>query len=153
MVPVGFRAHTLRSSLRRTMSSTITTDRALSCVFTSDAPPAAGPYSQAVKFGDLLFVSGNVALDPATGKFVAGGVEEQAKQVFKNLRAVVEASGSDMGKVIKTTVFLNSMDDFAIVNKIYEQAFGNHKPSRSTVQVARLPMDALVEVECIAGLV
>lgn len=114
-----------------------------------------------------MFVSGNIPLDPATGGIVAGGIEEQAKQALKNLRAVVEASGSDMGKVVKTTVrmlffrsapdirqfpqvFLKSMDDFAIVNSIYEQAFGNHKPARSAVEVSRLPKDVLVEIECIA---
>jgi len=117
-----------------------------------DAPGAVGPYSQAIKFRDLLFVSGNIPLDPATGKIVAGGIEEQTKQALKNLRAVVEASGSDLGKVVKTTVFLKSMDDFATVNRIYEHAFGNHKPARSAVEVSRLPKDVLVEVECIASL-
>lgn len=133
-----------------------------------DAPGAVGPYSQAIKFGDLLFVSGNIPLDPVTGEIVAGGVDEQAKQALKNLRAVVEASGSHLGKVVKTTVrrsafishsvshdisfkvFLKSMNDFATVNSIYEQAFGNHKPARSAVEVSRLPKDVLVEIECIA---
>jgi len=144
---------TLRPSFKRTMSSTVTTDPALIPVFTSDAPATVGPYSQAIKFRDLLFVSGNIPLDPATGRIVDGGIEEQAKQSLKNLRTVVEASGSDLGKVVKTTVFLKSMDDFATVNGIYEQAFGNHKPARSAVEVSRLPKDALVEVECIASLV
>ena len=130
-----------------------------------DAPGAIGPYSQAIKFRDLLFVSGNIPLDPLTGDIVAGGVEEQAERVLKNLRAVVEASGSNLGKVVKTTVshflimitasrpsqvFLKSMDDFAVVNKIYEEAFGGHKPARSAVEVSRLPKDVLVEIECIA---
>jgi len=84
---------------------------------------------------------------------VAGGVEEQTKQALRNLRAVVEASGSDLGKVVKTTVFLKSMNDFAIVNSIYELAFGNHKPARSAVEVSRLPKDVLVEIECIASLI
>ena len=135
---------------------------------TLDAPGAVGPYSQAVRFRDLLFVSGNIPLDPTTGEIVAGGIEEQTKQALKNLRAVVEASGSDLGKVVKTTVrvrpvhsapkilhlsqvFLKSMDDFSTVNSIYEQAFGNHKPARSAVEVSRLPKDVLVEIECIAG--
>lgn len=142
---------TLKSSL--TTSSTISTDPALTPVFTSNAPGAVGPYSQAIKFRDLLFVSGNIPLNPATGEIVGGGVKEQAEQVLKNLRAVVEASGSDLGKVVKTTVFLKSMDDFATVNSVYEQAFGNHRPARSAVEVARLPKDVLVEIECIAGLV
>jgi len=97
------RVPTLKSSFKRAMSSTITTDPALTTVFTPDAPSAVGPYSQAIKFRDLLFVSGSIPLDPATGEIVAGGVEEQAEQVLKNLRAVVEASGSDLGKVVKTT--------------------------------------------------
>jgi len=132
-----------------------------------DAPGAVGPYSQAIKFRDLLFVSGNIPLDPVTGEIVAGGVDEQAKQALKNLRAVVEASGSQLGKVVKTTVrsafishsvshdipfkvFLKSMNDFATVNSIYEQVFGDHKPARSAVEVSRLPKDVLVEIECIA---
>jgi len=144
---------TLKPSFKRTMSSTITTDPTLTLIFTSNAPGAVGPYSQAIKFRDLLFVSGNIPLNPVTGEIVAGGVEEQAEQVLKNLRAVVEASGSDLGKVVKTTVFLKSMNDFAVVNRIYEQAFGNHKPARSAVEVSRLPKDVLVEIECIAGLI
>ncbi|KAF9645442.1 YjgF-like protein [Thelephora ganbajun] len=132
------------------MSSTVTTDPALSPVFTLNAPEAVGPYSQAIKFGDLLFVSGNIPLDPVTGQTVPGGIEPEARQALKNLRAVVEASGSNLGKVVKTTVFLKSMDDFAVVNRIYERAFGNHKPARSTVEVSRLPKDVLVEIECIA---
>jgi len=135
------------------MSSTITTDPALTPVASPNAPSAIGPYSQAVKFKDLVFVSGNIPLDPITGEIVAGGVEEQTKQVLKNLSAVVEASGSDLGRVVKTTVFLKSMGDFAVVNKLYEQAFGNHKPARSAVEVSRLPKDVLVEIECIASLV
>jgi len=149
----AIRVLTLKPSFKRAMSSTITTDPALTPVFTPNAPGAVGPYSQAIKFRDLLFVSGNIPLDPATGEIVAGGVEEQAKQVLKNLRAVVEASGSDLGKVVKTTVFLKSMNDFAAVNSIYEQAFGNHKPARSAVEVSRLPKDVLVEIECIASLI
>lgn len=149
---IQIHVRTLKPSFKRTMSSTITTDSALTPVFTSNAPGAVGPYSQAIKLKDLVFVSGNIPLDPATGEIVAGGVEEQTKQVLKNLRAVVEASGSELGKVVKTTVFLKSMGDFAVVNKIYEQAFGDHKPARSAVEVSRLPKDVLVEIECIASL-
>ncbi|TFK42063.1 Endoribonuclease L-PSP/chorismate mutase-like protein, partial [Crucibulum laeve] len=114
------------------------------------APAAIGPYSQAIKVGDLLFASGCIPLDPSTMQVVEGGVEAQTEQALKNLKAVVEAGGSELGKVVKTTVFLKSMNDFVTVNGIYEKFFGNHKPARSAVEVARLPKDVLVEIECIA---
>ncbi|KAL0571720.1 hypothetical protein V5O48_010244, partial [Marasmius crinis-equi] len=115
----------------------------------ADAPGAIGPYSQAIKVGDLLFCSGCIPVEPSSGS-IPDGIEAQTKQALKNLRAVVEAGDSELGKVVKTTVFLKSMNDFATVNKLYEEAFGNHKPARSAVEVARLPKDVLVEVECIA---
>jgi len=121
-------------------------------VYTPNAPKALGPYSQAVKLNDLLFVSGNIPIDPATGDIVPGGIEAQTEQVLKNLRAVVEASDSELGKVVKTTVFLKNMDDFTAFNAVYSKAFGEHKPARSTVEVARLPKDVLIEIECIASL-
>ncbi|KAI0756090.1 YjgF-like protein [Daedaleopsis nitida] len=129
--------------------STVTTHSALTLVSTSNAPAAVGPYTQAVRVGDMLFCSGSLGLNPSTGKMVEGGVEAQAKQALKNLKAVVEAGGSELGKVVKTTVFLKSMDDFKAVNAIYAEFFGDHKPARSAVEVARLPLDALFEMEAI----
>jgi len=124
----------------------------LSLVSTTDAPAAVGPYTQAVKVGQLLFLSGSLGLDPAVGKLVEGGVEAQTAQALKNMKVVLEAGGSELGKVVKTTVFLADMNDFVVVNGIYSSFFGNHKPARSAVQVARLPLNALFEIECIASL-
>jgi len=126
------------------------THPSLSVVTTEHAPAAIGPYSQAIRVGHLLFCSGCIPLDPANARIVEGGIEEQTEQALKNLKAVVEAGGSELGKVAKTTVFLKSMDDFAKVNAIYADFFGNHAPARSAVEAARLPRDVLVEVECIA---
>ncbi|KAF8963894.1 Endoribonuclease L-PSP/chorismate mutase-like protein, partial [Flammula alnicola] len=119
------------------------------------APAAIGPYSQAIKVGDLLFCSGCIPLDSSTMEIVQGGVVEQTEQALKNLKAVVEAGGSELGKVAKTTarirfVFLKSMNDFVAVNGAYAKFFGSHAPARSAVEVARLPKDVLVEIECIA---
>ena len=130
----------------------INTHPSLSPVSTSSAPAAVGPYNQAIKVGDLLFCSGSLGLDPSTGKLVEGGVEAQAKKALQNLKAVVEAGGGELGKVVKTTVFLQNMDDFKAVNAIYADFFGDHKPARSAVQVARLPLDALFEIEAIVSL-
>lgn len=124
-------------------------------VVTSGAPAAIGPYSQAVRVGDLLFTSGQIALDPVTGAMVEGGVEAQTVRVCENLKAVLEAAGVGFVQVVKTTVFLRSMGDFAAMNGIYGQYFaqeGVAAPARSTVEVARLPKDALVEIEVIAKL-
>ncbi|MCR8846651.1 RidA family protein [Paenibacillus sp. SC116] len=118
-------------------------------VATSDAPQAIGPYSQAVTYGDLVLTSGQIALLP-DGSLVEGGIEEQAHQVFQNLQAVLQEAGSSFDRVLKATVFLKDMNQFAQVNAIYETYFGSHKPSRSTVEVARLPKDVLVEIELIA---
>ncbi|KAF9486544.1 YjgF-like protein [Pholiota conissans] len=134
------------------MASTVSTHASLTPVSTSQAPAAIGPYSQGIKVGDLLFCSGCIPLDPASMQVVSGGVVEQTEQALKNLKAVVEAGGSELGKVAKTTVFLKSMDDFVAVNGVYAKFFGNHTPARSAVEVARLPKDVLVEVECIASL-
>ena len=117
---------------------------------TDDAPQAIGPYSQAVRFGDFLFTSGQVAIDPATNEFVGGDIEAQTRLVLSNLRAVLAAAGAGMGDVVKTTVFLTTMDNFAAMNAIYAEAFGEAPPARSTVAVAGLPKGALVEIECIA---
>ena len=122
-------------------------------ISTADAPAAIGPYSQAVRSGDLLFTSGQVALDPATGNLVPGGIAEQTTRVFENLKAVLAAAGLDFAHVLKTTVFLKSMTDFGAMNEIYARYLapqGVTAPARSTIQVAGLPKDALVEIECIA---
>lgn len=119
-------------------------------VSTDKAPGAIGPYSQAIKAGGMLFCSGQIPIDPATGEFVAGGVAEQTEQVFKNLTAVLEAGGSGLDDVVKTTVFLADMGDFAAMNDVYAKYFDSNKPARATVQAARLPRDAKVEIECIA---
>lgn len=124
-------------------------------VSTKDAPAAIGPYSQAVRVGDLLYTSGQVALDPATGAAVAGGIEEQTVRVIENLKAVLTAGGASLGQVFKTTVFLKDMGDFAAMNAVYGRYFaadGVVAPARSTVEVARLPKDGLVEIEVIAHL-
>lgn len=135
-----------------TMANKVTMHESLEIVGTSQAPAAIGPYSQAIKVGSLVFCSGCIPLNPETMEIVPGGVEEQAQQALKNLKAVVEASGSELGKVAKVTVFLKNMNDFAAVNGIYANFFGDHKPARSAVEVARLPKDVLVEVEAIASL-
>ncbi len=122
-------------------------------VSTTDAPAAIGPYAQAVRVGDLIFTSGQVALDPASGNLVEGGVTEQTERVCQNLRAVLNAVDLTLTDVIKTTVFLQNMDDFAAMNEVYARHFapGNYvPPARSTVQVARLPRGGLVEIECVA---
>ncbi|WP_373863947.1 RidA family protein [Paenibacillus agaridevorans] len=128
----------------------MTTRKEMEIVSTEAAPAAIGPYSQAIKLGGLLFTSGQIPLD-ATGALVAGGVEEQAHQVFRNLQAVLEAGGASLASVVKATVFLKDMNDFATVNDIYASYFGDHKPARSAVEVARLPKDVLVEIEVIAS--
>jgi 2-iminobutanoate/2-iminopropanoate deaminase len=120
-------------------------------VSTSNAPAAIGPYSQAVIAGSTLYTSGQIALNPATGQLVDGDVRAQAAQVMRNLQAVVEAAGYAMSDVVKTTIFLASMDDFATVNEIYGAAFSGEPPARSTVQAAQLPRGALVEIDAIAA--
>lgn len=118
---------------------------------TQHAPNAIGPYSQAVQVSSLLFTSGQIALRP-DGSMVEGGIEEQIQQVFHNLRMVIEVGGGSLSKVVKTTVYLKDMQDFPAMNRVYEAAFGNHRPARSTVEVSRLPRDALVEIEAIVSL-
>lgn len=118
-------------------------------VQTPNAPAAIGPYSQAMIANGMVFTSGQIALTPS-GEMVDGDVSAQCTQVISNLKAVLEAAGSSFDKVIKTTIFLADMDDFAAVNAIYADAFGNHKPSRSTVAVKTLPKNALVEIDAIA---
>lgn len=118
-------------------------------ISTPRAPAAIGPYSQAIQSGNHVFLSGQLGVDPATGKLVPGGVEEQAVQIFKNINAVLLAAGASFSNVVKTTVFLTSMDDFAALNKVYAQNFPENPPARSCVAVAQLPLGALAEIECI----
>jgi len=120
-------------------------------VSSPDAPKAIGPYSQAVRAGQLLFVSGQVPLDPATGQIVAGDIAAQTRRVFDNLGAVLKAGGRSFADVVRTTVFLADMNDFAAVNEVYGQYFSEPYPARATVQVARLPRDARVEIDVIAS--
>ncbi|GLI10249.1 MULTISPECIES: RidA family protein [Paenibacillus] len=120
-------------------------------ISTDRAPAAIGPYSQAIKFGNLLFTSGQIPLNPE-GQIVEGGIAEQTHQVFRNLKAVLEEAGATFESVIKATVFIKDMNQFAEVNEIYATYFGDHKPARSTVEVARLPKDVFVEIELIAAL-
>lgn len=119
-------------------------------ISTDKAPGAIGPYSQAIKTGGMVYCSGQIPIDPETGEFVSNDITEQTEQVLKNLSAVLEAAGSGLGSVVKTTVFLADMSDFAAMNEIYGRYFSENKPARATVQAARLPRDAKVEIECIA---
>jgi len=121
-------------------------------VVTNEAPKAIGPYSQAVRAGNLLFTSGQIALHPETQQVVPGGIEEQAQQVFANLKAVLEAGGSSFAQVVKATVFLKNFDDFSALNAIYAEHLGSAgaPPARTTVEVSRLPKDVLLEIELVA---
>lgn len=118
-------------------------------ISTAGAPPALGPYSQAIVTQGLVFTAGQVGLVPGS-KTLAEGIEGQTRQALENIRAILEAAGSGMGQVVKTTVFLQNMDDFAAMNAVYESFFMTEPPARSTVQVARLPIGALVEIEAVA---
>jgi 2-iminobutanoate/2-iminopropanoate deaminase len=119
-------------------------------VDTKHAPAAIGPYSQAIVAGDLVFCSGQIAIDPATGEVIAGDVAAQTRRVLANLAAVLEAAGSSLDRVVKCTVYLKSMGDFAAVNTVYGEAFGAARPARATVEVSRLPRDVSVEIDAIA---
>jgi len=124
-------------------------------ISTPNAPAAIGPYSQAIRIGDLLYTSGQIALDPATGQVVSGGIVEQTTRVLENLKAILAAAGTDLTDVVKTVVFLKDMNDFAAMNAVYGRYLapeGAVPPARSTVEVARLPKDVLVEIEVIARL-
>ena len=119
-------------------------------IATEDAPRAIGPYSQAVRAGNFVFASGQIPIDPATGEFVPGGIAEQTEQVLKNLTALFAAAGVGLNQIVKTTVFLADMNDFIAMNEVYGRFFSEAPPARSTVQAARLPRDAKVEIEAIA---
>ena len=119
-------------------------------VSTDNAPAAIGPYSQGIVAGGMLFCSGQLGLDPATKALVPGGVEEQTRQTLKNLRAVLEAGGASLAAVVKTTIYLANMGDFKAVNAIYAESFSSNPPARVTIEVSRMPLDALVEIDAIA---
>ncbi len=119
-------------------------------ISTKNAPGAIGPYSQAIRFGEQVYLSGQIPIDTETGEFVSDDITEQTHQVLRNLSAVLDASGSDMDSVLKTTVFLKDMSDFAAMNEVYAEYFSEKPPARSTVQAAGLPRGARVEIDCIA---
>jgi 2-iminobutanoate/2-iminopropanoate deaminase len=119
-------------------------------IATDEAPAAIGPYSQGVRVGNLVFTAGQVGVDPATQLVIAGGITEQTTRAFENLRAILEAGGSSLAQVVKATVFLKNMNDFAAMNQVYGKYFTSAPPARSTVEVARLPKDVLVEIDVIA---
>lgn len=121
-------------------------------VASENAPAAIGPYAQANIIGNLVYTSGQIPIDPSTGNLVEGGIEEQTAQVFRNIAAVLEAAGSSLDKVIKTTCFMDNMEDFAKMNEVYAGFFSGQYPSRSAVEVAKLPKGALIEIEAIAYL-
>ena len=121
-------------------------------IATADAPQAIGPYSQAVVYGGVVYCSGQIPLDPATNQIVEGGVAEQTARVLENLKAVLEAAGTSLDRVLKTTVFVKDLGDFGVVNEVYGRYFHVNPPARATVQAARLPRDVRVEIECIAAL-
>ena len=119
-------------------------------IATKDAPQAIGPYSQAIKAAGMVFVSGQVAIDPATGNVISGGIAEQTERVLKNLEAILRAAGTGLEKVVKTTVYLKNMSEFAAMNEVYGKFWKSAPPARATVEVARLPKDVLVEIDVIA---
>lgn len=119
-------------------------------ISTPNAPKAIGPYSQAIKANGFVFISGQVCFDPATGNLISGGIQEQTEQVIKNLSAILQAAGSGLDKVVKTTVYLKNMAEFAQMNEVYAKFFPSPPPARSTVEVARLPKDVSVKIDVIA---
>ncbi|MGD0458098.1 MAG: RidA family protein [Terriglobia bacterium] len=120
-------------------------------ISTSKAPAALGPYSQAIRCGDLIFVSGQIPIDPATSQVVGDDVAAQTERVLKNLAAILEAAGASLGQVLKTTVYLRDLNDFGKMNEVYARFFSEQPPARATVQVARLPRDVSVEIEAVAA--
>jgi 2-iminobutanoate/2-iminopropanoate deaminase len=141
------------ATLAATMSCTLRQVRPnMQTVHTDNAPAAIGPYSQAVVANGFVFTAGQVPFNPQTMQLVEGDIGAQTEQVMKNLQAILQQAGADLSTVVKTTVFLKDMNDFAAMNEVYARHFGEHKPARSTVQVARLPRDAHVEIEVVATL-
>jgi 2-iminobutanoate/2-iminopropanoate deaminase len=127
-------------------------DRVKKVISTGKAPAAVGPYSQAIRAGDLLFVSGQLGIDPETGKLVDGGIEKQTEQALRNVASIVEAAGSGLGAVVKATVFLQNMSEFALMNGVYKRFFESDPPARAAFEVAQLPLGGLVEIEAIVHL-
>ncbi|MFQ5713084.1 MAG: RidA family protein [Candidatus Scalinduaceae bacterium] len=119
-------------------------------ISTNNSPKAIGPYSQAIQFNDLVFVSGQIPIDPGSGELVKGNIKEQTKQILENLKNILEASGSSLQNVLRTTIFLSNMDDYSMINETYVQYFESSPPARSTVQVSRLPRDVHIEIDAIA---
>ncbi|MHC4183786.1 MAG: RidA family protein [Planctomycetota bacterium] len=119
-------------------------------ISTNNSPAAIGPYSQAIRFNELVFVSGQIPIDPESGKVIKGNIKEQTKQVLENLENILQAGGSSLPNVLRTTIFLSDMDDYAMVNETYAQYFESSPPARSTVQVSRLPKDVHIEIDAIA---
>ena len=137
------------------ISNTITTLREnmqKNIISTNKAPQAIGPYSQAVRFGNLLFVSGQIPLDPVTAEIVKGDIKVQTKRILENLNAILTEGGSSLDNVLRTTIFLANLEDYADVNEMYTEFFDKSMPARSTVQVSRLPMDVRIEIDAIAGI-
>ncbi len=119
-------------------------------ISTNNSPAAIGPYSQAIRFNELVFISGQIPIDPEFGKVIKGNIKEQTKQVLENLKNILQAGGSSLPNVLRTTIFLSDMDDYAMVNETYAQYFESSPPARSTVQVSRLPKDVHIEIDAIA---
>jgi 2-iminobutanoate/2-iminopropanoate deaminase len=117
---------------------------------TKNAPKAIGPYSQAVAAGEFIFLSGQIAIDPEDGRLITGPIEQQTTRVIENLKAVLEAASSSLANVVKTTIYLASMSDYAAVNEVYARYFGDSRPARATVEVSRLPKDVKIEIEAVA---
>jgi 2-iminobutanoate/2-iminopropanoate deaminase len=132
------------------LSFTVNAQSKIKVTKTYDAPETIGPYSQALEANGFVFLSGQIAISPSTNQIVGDNIEGQTRQVFRNIKAVLKASGAKLNNVIKCTVFMIDLNDFSKMNNIYEEEFEGHKPARSTIQVARLPKDALIEIECIA---
>lgn len=122
----------------------------LKSIFTEKAPKAIGPYSQAINAGNMVFTSGQLGIDPATGSLVQGSIQDETRQALINLKAVLEAAGATLNDVVKTTVFIKDMNQFGLINEVYGEFFNEHKPARSCVEVARLPKDGNVEIEALA---
>jgi 2-iminobutanoate/2-iminopropanoate deaminase len=121
-------------------------------IYTEKAPKPIGPYSQAIKYENLVFISGQIAIDPISNEFINGDIQTQTRIILENIKAILEEAGLNMNHVIKTTIYLKNLEDFPVVNQIYGEYFTDHKPARATVEVSRLPKDALIEIEVIAGL-
>ncbi|AEC52777.1 translation initiation inhibitor, putative [Pyrococcus sp. NA2] len=119
-------------------------------IYTEKAPKPIGPYSQAIKVGNFIFVAGQIPIDPKTGEIVKGGIKEQTRQVLENIKAILEAAGASLNDVVKVTVYLKNMDDFGEMNEVYSEYFGESRPARVAVEVSRLPKDVLIEIEVIA---